>query len=149
MLKLGLPMKQTYEFGATKRKKRKESEENVLKQKDSMLTFFKTIDISDIKSVDEKAEGVPISISNTSTSVDEGIINKRDTKSEALDKVEQLPPCLCTSESDTSLNQDETRLNLISSCMPESELSLSNIELETSVSLTNVEPEVIPRQNFP
>ena len=28
--------------------------------------------------------------------------------------------------------------------MPESELSLSNIELETSVSLTNVEPEVIP-----
>lgn len=137
-------MKRTYESGATKRKKRKESEENLLKQKDSMLKFFKKADISDIKSVDENAEGMSISNSNTSTSVDECIINKRDVKSEELDKVEQLPSsCLCTS--DTSLNQDETRLNLISSCMPESELSLSNIELEASVSLTNVEPELIPR----
>ena len=49
-----------------------------------------------------------ISNSNTSTSVDERIINKQNVKSEELDKVEQFPPCLCTSESDTSLNQDET-----------------------------------------
>ena len=97
-------------------------------------------DISVIKSVNENAEGVSISNSNTSTPVDECIINKRDIKSVELEKVEQLPPsCLCTSESDTSSNQDDT------SCTLESELSLSNIEPETSVSLTNVEPEVILR----
>ena len=87
-------------------KKRKESEDNFLKQKDSMLIFFEKTDISEIKSVDENAKVVSIFNSNTSTSVDECIINKRNVKSEELDKVEELPPsCLCTSESDTSLNQ--------------------------------------------
>lgn len=100
-------MKRTYESGAAKRKKKRETEENLMKQKDSMLKFFKKPErYDDLKTIEENFVGRPTPNSSPSRSIDEFTNQKRDIQPEMLNKVEQRPTCSLTFE--LSLNEVET-----------------------------------------